>query len=198
MRRTKTRRTFQPRFFLFLALSVALVVGIVLLSSAGVDYYQERKKQSELDLPVAASASPEEGDVTGTGTEAQPSSSARKTRLSIDGTYTVTGSDKDGMESSVRINNEDKVRESSPRELGLSLVNKDVYTDLTGVITFGSNPYRDSFAFGTATITLKSLQIAWQSLVGKLGDYAGTSWTGQPLFADSARQNLPRTRRGRG
>ncbi|MBQ6146626.1 MAG: hypothetical protein IJI82_06315, partial [Clostridia bacterium] len=191
MRRTKTRRTFQPRFFLFLALSVALVVGIVLLSSAGVDYYQERKKQSELDLPVAASASPEEGDVTGTGTEAQPSSSARKTRLSIDGTYTVTGSDKDGMESSVRINNEDKVRESSPRELGLSLVNKDVYTDLTGVITFGSNPYRDSFAFGTATITLKSLQIAWQSLVGKLGDYAGTSWTGQPLLVKWKPEVLP-------
>ena len=34
MNRRKTRRTFQPRFFLFLALSVALVVGVVLLSSA--------------------------------------------------------------------------------------------------------------------------------------------------------------------
>ena len=66
--RRKTRRTFQPRFFLFLALFIALVVGVVLLSSAGVDYYQERKQQSELDLPVAASASPGEGSMTGTGT----------------------------------------------------------------------------------------------------------------------------------
>ena len=32
----KTRRTFQPRFFLFLALSVALVVGLVLLASAAL------------------------------------------------------------------------------------------------------------------------------------------------------------------
>ena len=57
----KTRRTFQPRFFLFLALSVALVVGIVLLSSAAVDYFKERRLQSELDLPLSASASPEAG-----------------------------------------------------------------------------------------------------------------------------------------
>lgn len=174
----KTRRTFQPRFFLFLALSIALVVGIVMLASAGVDYFQERRMQSELDLPVNASASPEAGGENQGKTYAV----VQKKRLSLDAPYTVTGSDKDGLESSVRLNNEDKVRDTAPRAMGLSLVNKDVYTDLTGVITFGGNPYRDSFAFGTATVTLKNLQITWQAIVGKLGDYAGTSWTGQPLL----------------
>ena len=166
--RRKTRRTFQPRFFMFLALFIALVVGIVLLSSAGVDYYQERKQQSEMDLPVAASASPGEGTGTGTGTgvEGQSTGIVRKTRLDMNKSYLVTGSDRDGLESSVRVNNEDKVREQSPREMGLSLINKDVYTDLTGVITLVSNPYRDSFAFGTATVTLKTLQITWQSIIG--------------------------------
>ena len=159
----KTRRTFQPRFFLFLALSVALVVGIVLLSSAAVDYFQERKKQSELDLPVSASASPEAGGAEGTA--GQTSTVVRKQRLSMEAKFTVTGSDKDGLESFVRVNNEDKVRDAAPREMGLSLINKDAYTDLTGVITFGSGPYRDSFSFGTATVTLKSLQITWQSIV---------------------------------
>ncbi len=85
MNRRKTRRTFQPRFFLFLALSVALVVGIVLLSSAAVDYFEERKKQSELDLPVNASASPEAGSQD--GTSGQTSAVARKQRLSMDAKY---------------------------------------------------------------------------------------------------------------
>ena len=186
----KTRRTFQPRFFLFLALSVALVVGLVLLSSAGMEYLQERKLQSELSLPVSASASPE-GETTGESTEPEAAAVTKKRRLSMDAPYAVIGVDKDGMDSSVRINNEDKVRDASPRELGLSLINKDAYTDLTGVITFGSGPYRDSFAFGTATVTLKSMQEVWQSIVGKLGDYAGTSWTGQPLLVKWKPEVLP-------
>ena len=189
MNRRKTRRTFQPRFFLFLALSVALVVGIVLLSSAAVDYFEERKKQSELNLPVSASASPEAGSQD--GTPGQTSAVARKQRLSMDAKYPVTGSEKDGLESAVRVNNEDKIRDAAPREMGLALINKDAYTDMTGVITFGSGPYRDSFAFGTATVTLKSMQITWQAIVGKLGEYAGTSWTGQPLLVKWKPEVLP-------
>ena len=189
MNRRKTRRTFQPRFFLFLALSVALVVGIVLLSSAAVDYFEERKKQSELNLPVSASASPEAGSQD--GTSGQTSAVARKQRLSMDAKYPVTGSEKDGLESAVRVNNEDKIRDAAPREMGLALINKDAYTDMTGVITFGSGPYRDSFAFGTATVTLKSMQITWQAIVGKLGEYAGTSWTGQPLLVKWKPEVLP-------
>ncbi len=189
--RRKTRRTFQPRFFLFLALSVALVVGVVLLSSAGVDYFQERRKQSELDLPVSASASPSDGSEDESQGQGQPVDVVQKKRLSKDTTYTVTGSEKDGLESFVRLNNEDKIRDTAPREMGLTLNSKDVYTDLTGVITFGSGPYRDSFAFGTATVTLKSLQITWQSIIGKLGDYAGTSWTGQPLLVKWKPDVLP-------
>ena len=187
--RRKTRRTFQPRFFLFLALSVALVVGIVMLASAGVDYFQERKKQSELDLPV--NAKDVEGSSGETGFSGLSSTVVPKKRLSTDAAYTVTGSDKDEMKSFVRVNNEDKVRDSAPRDMELNLVNKDAYTNLTGVITFGSNPYRDSFAFGTATVTLKSMQISWQSAIGKLGDYAGTSWTGQPLLAKWKPEVLP-------
>ena len=189
--RRKTRRTFQPRFFLFLALSVALVVGVVLLSSAGVDYFQERRKQSELDLPVSASASPSDGSEDESQGQGQPVGVVQKKRLSKDTSYTVTGSEKDGLESFVRLNNEDKIRDTAPREMGLTLNSKDVYTDLTGVITFGSGPYRDSFAFGTATVTLKSLQITWQSIIGKLGDYAGTSWTGQPLLVKWKPDVLP-------
>ena len=187
--RRKTRRTFQPRFFLFLALSVALVVGLVMLSSTAVEYYEERKMQSELDLPVNASASPEGGE--GGSDEGQSESVVEKKRLSMETAYLVSGSEKDGLESSVRVNNEDKVRDSAPREMGLGLINKDAYTDMTGVITYGSNPYRDSFAFGTATVTLKTLQITWQSIIGKLGEYAGTSWTGQPLLVKWKPEVLP-------
>ena len=189
MRRTKTRRTFQPRFFLFLALSVALVVGVVMLASAGVDYFQEKKKQSELDLPVNASASPEAGDGSSSGEGT--AQVVQKRRLSQEKAYAVTGSDKDGLESSVRRNNLDEVLDAAPRALGLSLINKDAYTDMSGVITFGGGPYRDSFAFGTATVTLKSMQITWQSIIGKLGDYAGTSWTGQPLLVKWKPEVLP-------
>ena len=185
----KTRRTFQPRFFLFLALFIALVVGLVMLSSAGVDYLKERKLQSELTLPVEASASPEGAGEP--GAESGGAAVVQKKRLSMERSYAVSGSEKDGLESSVRVNNEDKVREEAPRQMGLSLINKDAYTDVTGVTTFGGGPYRDSFAFGTATVTLKSMQIVWQSIVGKLGDYAGTSWTGQPLLVKWKPEVLP-------
>ena len=185
----KTRRTFQPRFFLFLALFIALVVGLVMLSSAGVDYLKERKLQSELTLPVEASASPEGAGEP--GAESGGTAVVQKKRLSMERSYAVSGSEKDGLESSVRVNNEDKVREEAPRQMGLSLINKDAYTDVTGVTTFGGGPYRDSFAFGTATVTLKSMQIVWQSIVGKLGDYAGTSWTGQPLLVKWKPEVLP-------
>ena len=185
----KTRRTFQPRFFLFLALFIALVVGLVMLSSAGVDYLKERKLQSELTLPVEASASPEGAGEP--GAESGGTAVIQKKRLSMERSYAVSGSEKDGLESSVRVNNEDKVREEAPRQMGLSLINKDAYTDVTGVTTFGGGPYRDSFAFGTATVTLKSMQIVWQSIVGKLGDYAGTSWTGQPLLVKWKPEVLP-------
>ena len=185
----KTRRTFQPRFFLFLALFIALVVGLVMLSSAGVDYLKERKLQSELTLPVEASASPEGAGEP--GAESGGTAVIQKKRLSMERSYAVSGREKDGLESSVRVNNEDKVREEAPRQMGLSLINKDAYTDVTGVTTFGGGPYRDSFAFGTATVTLKSMQIVWQSIVGKLGDYAGTSWTGQPLLVKWKPEVLP-------
>ena len=187
--RRKTRRTFQPRFFIFLALSLALVVGLVLLASAAVNYLQERKEQSELQLPVIA----EEGTQTENGAEEQELTGGvrPKKRLSAQQTYSVSGSDTAGMESAVRVNNEEKIRDTAPRAMGLSLINKDAYTQLPGVITFGGTPYRDSFAYGTATITLKATHIVWQAMVGKLGDYAGTSWTGQPLLVRWSQEVLP-------
>ena len=54
----KIRRTFQPRFFLFLAVTALLVVGAILLVQTVSDYIRERKAGSTLELPVAATADP--------------------------------------------------------------------------------------------------------------------------------------------
>ena len=52
----------------------------------------------------------------------------------------------------------------------------------SGITTFGGNNYRNSFAYGTATITDKRLRESWTKTIGALGNWSGTGWTGQPLI----------------
>ena len=58
------------------------------------------------------------------------------------------------------------------------------YFALPGVATFRGNNYRDNAAYGTATVTDKTLSMAWTADSTKLpgGIWEGSGWTGQPLI----------------
>lgn len=61
------------------------------------------------------------------------------------------------------------------------------YTKVKGIITFGGSNYRDSFTYGTAAVTQKTLTRMWMKDIGSLnvpdyGTWTGTGWTGMPLI----------------
>lgn len=66
------------------------------------------------------------------------------------------------------------------------------YTTVEGVITFRGNHYRDSAAFGTASISTRKLSEAWKVETGELmrsdiggvteRTWTGSGWVGQPLI----------------
>ncbi len=64
----------------------------------------------------------------------------------------------------------------------VSFGNPEEYFALPGIATFRGNNFRNSPAYGTATVTEKKLEKIWQNKNGMLNDWTGTGWTGQPLM----------------
>ena len=92
----KIRRTFQPRFFLFLAVTALLVVGAILLVQTVSDYIRERKAGSTLELPVAATADPNASPAPEAFFTQAPAGASQLQPLRTDMTYSVSGSQKNG------------------------------------------------------------------------------------------------------
>ncbi len=62
----------------------------------------------------------------------------------------------------------------------------DKYTALKGITTFGGNNYRNTFTYGTQTVTDQTLSRLWERDTGALdcgenGTWTGTGWTGMPI-----------------
>ena len=92
----KIRRTFQPRFFLFLAVTALLVVGAILLVQTVSDYIRERKAGSTLELPVTATADPNASPAPEASFTQAPAGASQLQPLRTDMTYSVSGSQKNG------------------------------------------------------------------------------------------------------
>ncbi|MDR1620286.1 MAG: PQQ-binding-like beta-propeller repeat protein [Clostridiales bacterium] len=68
----------------------------------------------------------------------------------------------------------------------------DAFSFVEGVTTFRGNNYRDSAAYGTADITLKTLTHVWSAATGSMkrgisssdpdARWSGSGWVGQPLI----------------
>ena len=52
----------------------------------------------------------------------------------------------------------------------------------SGIATFRGNNYRNSPAYGTATVTDKEFEVIWRRGNGSLNGWTGSGWTGQPLI----------------
>lgn len=72
------------------------------------------------------------------------------------------------------------------------------YTELEGIITFRGDNFRTGAAYGTATVTNKTLSKAWTQSTSGLSDtdgiyWSGSGWTGQPLIVkwpEETRKNM--------
>ena len=164
-KRRKKRVRMQPRFFLILFVALGTVIIVLLL----VQKVQNDKKEVLAATPVptatlAPTATPKPAlpdDVTVTRVD-----SANPTQFGFSNAIKVDGKD---VSSFTR---------NDPLSFGRDME----YSVLPGVTTFGGNNYRNSFAYGTVTMTDKRLREQWTKTIGALGNWSGTGWTGQPLI----------------
>ncbi len=81
----------------------------------------------------------------------------------------------------------DGIIEMYDRQSKLQFGDTQDYTSVNGITTFASSPFRNSFCYGTRSISEKQLTRIWEQKVGTLqtsgGDvWQGTGWTGMPLI----------------
>ena len=161
----RRRIRMQPRFFLIMLAVLGTIIIVLLL----VKKVQNDKKEVLETTPVpTATLAP-----TATPNPALPDD------------VTITRVDSAnpsqyGFSSALKVNGKDTT--SFSRSDSLSFGRDIEYSALPGVTTFGGNNYRDSFAYGIATVSDKRLREQWTKTIGSLGNWSGTGWTGQPLI----------------
>ncbi len=55
------------------------------------------------------------------------------------------------------------------------------YTDMTGIVTFRGNNFRNTSAYGTAQLNAAKFGEYWSVPIGAMAGWGGSGWTGQPL-----------------
>lgn len=164
-KRRRRRVRMQPRFFLILLVALGTVIIVLLL----VKKVQNDKKEVLETTPVpTATLAP---------------TPTPKPALSSDVTVTRVDSANPaqyGFSNAIKVDGKDvsSYKRSDPLSFGRDME----YSQLPGVTTFGGNNYRNSFAYGTATVSDKRLREQWTKSIGSLGNWSGTGWTGQPLI----------------
>lgn len=197
----RNRRTFQPKFFLFLLLIAAVMLGIVFLSQAVKDYIAGCNQSEMLEVDVSGltvadeqETAAQEEEFSGDTYTVEPVAVAKESmvsKLDPDVKYAVTGSNTNGFSYDIRLNNEEKLYSTSPRDLKLYLSDADSYTAAEGILTFAGSNYRNTFSYGTVGVTMENIKSGWSKPVGSLQSQAGTGWTGQPLLVKWSDEVLP-------
>ena len=95
-----------------------------------------------------------------------------------------------GFTYEIRKNNRDDSYSSNPNENEFSFGRGKDYTGMKGITTFAGNNYRSGFSYGTARVTMQTLEQVWSFAIGSSNGFAGASWTGQPLIVTWEGQTL--------
>ena len=164
-RRRKRRVRMQPRFFLFLLIALGTVIIVLLLVQK-----VQNDKQEVLEATPVPTATPAP---TATPKPALPDN------ISVTRSDSASPS-KFGFSNDIKANNRDV--SSFKRTDAVSFPRDNEYNALPGITTFGGNNYRNTFAYGSVTMTDKRLREQWSKTIGALGNWSGTGWTGQPLI----------------
>ncbi|NLI54132.1 MAG: hypothetical protein GX417_07370, partial [Clostridiales bacterium] len=164
-RRRKRRIRMQPRFFLILVAVLGTVIIVLLLvKKVNNDKMEVLEATPVPTATLAPTATPKPAlpdDVAVTRAD-----SANPSQFGITGAIKVDGKDVSSFSRN------DKISFSRDIE----------YNALPGITTFGGNNYRNSFAYGTVSLSEKRLRQQWTKTIGALGNWSGTGWTGQPLI----------------
>ncbi len=158
----------QPRFFFVLLILLAVILCVLLI----VKKLGEKNADPEVTPTPVPTATPAP---TATPDPPLPSD------LSVSRADSANPS-KFGFTSDI-VNEGDSVK-SYTRSDKLSFGRDGEYAQINGVLTFGGNNYRNSFAFGSVSVSEKRLRELWNKSIGAIGSWSGTGWTGQPLIVE--------------
>lgn len=165
----RKKRVVQPRFFFFVALTLAIVAGLVvlLIKLKGKDRKTDASVIQSTPIATApASATPTPAPDLPAGLKVTASSAAKPSVF--------------GFTTQLQINHNDT--DSFNRDPAISFPGPGKYSEVPGILTFGGNNYRNSFSYGTVEIDEQMLVRSWEQSVGGIGTWTGTGWTGQPLI----------------
>lgn len=193
-RRRRKRLRIQPRFIVVLLLFLVVVVlAVVVLSSLGGTGEEQQQAQN--------SQNPSSGGLitdlfdTSTPTPEPTPEPTPTPRFDIPHAVDSSNPANWGYSTDVEVNG--TVVQSYTRQTPIFFDYDEPYTNVNGIVTFRGDHYRSGAAYGTASISSKSLSKAWSFEIGQLakpsgsGNWSGSGWVGQPLvvcWPDSTKQ----------
>lgn len=199
-RRRRRRYRVTAKFIIILVLFiVALTLGILLLGSAfsGEDEQpgsnvapgESPVQGQEPNDPSSANAQNQTPDDAVPVVDETPAPPA-PTPLPAFNPAPVEGTRPEDFGIKTDIEVDGSIVSSYLREQAIDFGAGSDYTDVEGIIGFRGNNFRDSAAYGKATIVEKRLDVenAWQLKIGSVpkvngsGSWTGSGWTGQPLI----------------
>ncbi len=200
-------RTISPKFIMFCASVFILVIAVVILifavglkdstpgkSGSGCGRTQDALSfATEIDTGSAESTERPQPQATDAPTEASvipdPQAYAESAAFDIDPAENARPANY-GFTYEIRKNNRDDSYSSNPNENTFSFGRGSDYTGVKGITTFAGNNYRSGFSYGTARVTMQTMEQVWSFAIGSANGFAGAMWTGQPLIVTWEGQTL--------
>ena len=156
-----------------LLIVIIFMLALVFLLAAAVCEKSSGSKAPEATNPVPQVTEPKNSDPTEPD-ETTPATTPGKTASTDPKNW--------GIQWDVYVN--DQKVSNYQRENPISFGAPEDYFTLPGIATFRGNNYRNNPAYGTASVTEKTLTKKWAVTTGAIagGRWAGCGWTGQPLI----------------
>lgn len=112
--------------------------------------------------------------------------------------HSVDGTEPERLISSTAIMVDGEVVEQYESDYEINFDLPERYTELEGIVTFRGDNFRSGAAYGTASVSSKTLTKVWSKSTSGLSDtdgtyWSGSGWTGQPLIVkwpEATRKNI--------
>ena len=112
--------------------------------------------------------------------------------------HSVDGTEPERLISSTAIMVDGEVVEEYESDYEINFDLPERYTELEGIVTFRGDNFRSGTAYGTASVSSKTLTKVWSKSTSGLSDsdgiyWSGSGWTGQPLIVkwpEATRKNI--------
>ncbi len=112
--------------------------------------------------------------------------------------HSVDGTEPERLISSTAIMVDGEIVEEYESDYEINFDLPERYTELEGIVTFRGDNFRSGAAYGTASVSSKTLTKAWSKSTSGLSDsdgiyWSGSGWTGQPLIVkwpEATRKNI--------